>query len=78
MAYASRSVAAPALGGNPVVTRQPLNYFSRMSDHDSTQSLVLATGMGDRESMDRLLERHVADLRLFVRLNAGPVVRARE
>lgn len=33
---------------------------------------------GDREAIELLLERYLTDLRAFVRLRAGPLVRARE
>jgi RNA polymerase sigma-70 factor (subfamily 1) len=37
-----------------------------------------APGSGKRPEIERLLERHLSGLRAFVRLNAGPVLRARE
>ena len=45
---------------------------------DSSAQLAERAAAGDREAVDRLLERHLPELRAFVRLRAGEALRARE
>ena len=45
---------------------------------DEIQSLTDRAGQGDRAALDLLLESYLPGLRAFVRLRAGPMVRARE
>jgi len=40
--------------------------------------LIAAAKQGDRAAVDELIVRHLPDLRAYVRLRAGPLVRARE
>ena len=42
------------------------------------QALTDAAAAGDRAAVERLLERFLPDVRAFVRLRAGPALRARE
>lgn len=42
------------------------------------QALTDAAAEGDRRAIETLLERYLPDVRAFVRLRAGPVLRARE
>lgn len=51
-----------------------------MSTEGETQSTELArrAADGDHEAVELLLERHLPELRAFVRLRAGPGLRARE
>ncbi|MBL8756257.1 MAG: RNA polymerase sigma factor [Planctomycetes bacterium] len=43
-----------------------------------SQHLVAAAHRGDRDALDALLRRHLADLRVFVRAKSGPVLREQE
>src|SRR5215207_3597350 len=45
---------------------------------DETLALSERAAAGDRAAVEALLERHLPGLRAFVRLRAGPLVRARE
>lgn len=45
---------------------------------DDTARLCEAAARGDREAVGQLVERYLPGLRAFVRLRAGPVIRARE
>ena len=47
-------------------------------DPDEIQALTERAGQGDRAALDALLERYLPELRAFVRLRAGPMLRARE
>lgn len=47
-----------------------------MSDRE--QNLIARARAGDRGALDELLRRHLPGLRAFVRLKAGPAIRARE
>ena len=50
-----------------------------MSHHEhETKSLADAAARGDRNAANALLERYLPELRAFVRLRAGQLVRARE
>lgn len=42
------------------------------------RALTEAAGNGDRAALEALLERYLPGLRAFLRLRAGPVIRARE
>ena len=48
-----------------------------MSPHNS-QDLVTRASTGDRPAIEALLAQHLSGLRAYVRLQAGPAVRARE
>lgn len=50
------------------------------ADHEREDSAALAerAAAGDREALEELLERHLPELRAFVRLRAGAALRARE
>ena len=52
--------------------------MDRASDEPSSSSLAQRAADGDREAVETLLERHLPELRAFVRLRAGPALRARE
>lgn len=43
-----------------------------------SQHLVAAARRGDRDALDALLRRHLADLRVFVRAKSGPLLREQE
>lgn len=43
-----------------------------------SQHLVAAAHGGDRDALDALLGRHLADLRVFVRAKSGPTLREQE
>ena len=45
---------------------------------EEVQHLVEAAARGDSRAVEELLERYLSGLRAFVRLRAGPLVRARE
>jgi RNA polymerase sigma-70 factor (ECF subfamily) len=45
---------------------------------DSVEALVRRSSAGDRQALQALLERHLPALRAWVRLRAGPQVRAHE
>jgi RNA polymerase sigma-70 factor (ECF subfamily) len=45
---------------------------------DDTLELSQRAARGDRQAIDLLIERNLSGLRAFVRLRAGPLVRARE
>jgi RNA polymerase sigma-70 factor (ECF subfamily) len=47
------------------------------SDEDSAQ-LAERAARGDRQAVERLIERHLPELRAFVRLRAGEALRQRE
>lgn len=47
-------------------------------DSDELGRLAERAAQGDRAAVDLLIERYLPDLHAFVRLRAGPVVRARE
>lgn len=47
-------------------------------ESDEIQALTERAGEGDREALDALLECYLPELRAFVRLRAGPMIRARE
>jgi len=49
-----------------------------MPSEAELQPLVEAAAAGDRSAIDRLIEHYLPRLRAFVRLRAGPLVRARE
>ena len=49
-----------------------------METQPDLEGLVQAAADGDRKAVDQLLGRYLPDLRAFVRLRAGPLVRARE
>lgn len=46
--------------------------------HDETAELAEAAAAGDARAVERLLEMHLPGLRAFVRLRAGPELRAHE
>lgn len=46
-----------------------------MTDHKTT---VLSAVGGSKRAIDSLLERHLPELRAYVRLRSGPAIRARE
>jgi RNA polymerase sigma-70 factor (ECF subfamily) len=48
------------------------------SSADATRDLVERLSRGDREALGALLERQLPRLRMFVRLQAGPLLRQRE
>lgn len=45
---------------------------------DSFEQLVASASRGDRTAVEELLVRHLPGLRAFIRLRAGPLVRAQE
>ena len=45
---------------------------------DDTPTLIEKLTSGDPDAIEHLLSRHMPGLRAFIRLRAGPVVRARE
>ena len=45
---------------------------------DRTRELLLKASQGDEHALESLLQRHLPGLRAYVRLRAGPLVRARE
>lgn len=45
---------------------------------EDLQLLTQAAARGDREAVASLIERYLPELRAFVRLQAGPLIRARE
>lgn len=45
---------------------------------EQIETLTAAAAAGERAALERLLEHFLPDLRAFVRLRAGPAVRARE
>jgi RNA polymerase sigma-70 factor (ECF subfamily) len=45
---------------------------------NDTRGLVAAASLGDRQAVGELLARHLPALRVFVRLQIGPVLRLRE
>jgi RNA polymerase sigma-70 factor (ECF subfamily) len=45
---------------------------------DAMRQLVERASRGDRPAIDELLAQHLPALRAFIRLRAGPVIRARE
>lgn len=47
-------------------------------DPEEIQALTDRAGRGDREAIETLLEQYLPELRAFVRLRAGPMIRARE
>jgi RNA polymerase sigma-70 factor (subfamily 1) len=49
-----------------------------MTDADDLRPLVEKASHGDAPAIDELLHRHLPALRAFVRLRAGPAIRARE
>jgi len=49
-----------------------------MDESPDIERLARAAAGGDREAVDQLLGCYLPDLRAFVRLRAGPLVRARE
>ena len=49
-----------------------------MDDPRETRRLAEAAAGGDSEAVEALLDRHLGELRAFVRLRAGALVRARE
>ena len=49
-----------------------------MSEHDDTLELVQAAGRNDPAAIEALLERYLPQVRAFVRLRAGRMIRARE
>ena len=49
-----------------------------MSDPRDSRELAEDAAAGDAGAVEELLARHLAELRAFVRLRAGPLVRARE
>ncbi|MEM9383184.1 MAG: sigma-70 family RNA polymerase sigma factor [Planctomycetota bacterium] len=49
-----------------------------MDDPRETARLADAAAAGDAEAVEALLDRHLGDLRAFVRLRAGALIRARE
>ena len=48
------------------------------SSDDGSEELLLRASSGDQAALDTLLARHIGGLRAFIRLRAGPAVRARE
>lgn len=44
----------------------------------SSADLAQRAAQGDREAVEALLQRHLPELRAFVRMRAGPMLRARE
>lgn len=49
-----------------------------MEDERDTRELAEALARGDGEALEALLHRHLPELRAFVRLRAGGLIRARE
>ena len=49
-----------------------------MTEPRDERNLVDAAAKGDMAAVDRLLDRHLAGLRAFIRLRMGPTIRARE
>ena len=47
-------------------------------DSDRIEALTQAAAAGDRSALEELLERYIPDLRAYIRLRAGAVVRAHE
>ena len=47
-------------------------------DDPDVLALTEAAGRGDRDAVEALLERYIPELRAFVRLRAGAMIRARE
>ena len=49
-----------------------------MNDVDPTRELTAAAGRGDARAVEALIERYLPELRAFVRLRAGELIRAHE
>lgn len=49
-----------------------------MDPDDDAERMVTRASAGDRVAIEALLQRHLSGLRAYVRLQAGPAVRARE
>ena len=47
-------------------------------DDADIEALTRAAGQGDRDAVEKLLERYLPEIRAVVRLRAGPMIRARE
>ncbi len=49
-----------------------------MTDNDSEAELVARAATGDKEAVEALIAHHIPQVRAFVRLKAGPELRAKE